>query len=129
MTEKAKARLQSFGYEWKNGDEAVLAFSVQKAESTIKNDCNLSNIPEGLMNIAVDIAVGEFLMAKKTFAPKDIAGLDFGTVVKQIQTGDTNVTFAAGEGSMTDEQRIDILINHLLNCGRGEFVRYRRLVW
>lgn len=129
MTEKAKERLQSFGYEWKNGDEAILAFSVQKAENTIKNDCNISSVPEGLINIAVDMAVGEFLMAKKAFAPDDIAGLDLSTAVKQIQEGDTSITFAAGEGSLTAEQRLDNLINYLLTYGKGEFVRYRRLLW
>lgn len=129
MTEKAKERLQSFGYEWKNGDEAILAFSVQKAESTIKNDCNISSVPDGLMNIAVDMAVGEFLVAKKAFAPNDIAGLDLSTAVKQIQEGDTSITFAAGEGSLTAEQRLDNLINYLLTYGKGEFAHYRRLLW
>ena len=129
MIEKAKERLQSFGYEWKNGDEAILTFSVQKAENTIKNDCNTSSVPEGLINIAVDMAVGEFLMAKKTFVPDELAGLDLSIAVKQIQEGDTSITFAAGEGSLTAEQRLDNLINYLLTYGKGEFVRYRRLLW
>ena len=129
MIEKAKERLQSFGYEWKNGDEAILSFSVQKAENTIKNDCNTSSVPEGLINIAVDMAVGEFLMAKKTFVPDELAGLDLSIAVKQIQEGDTSITFAAGEGSLTAEQRLDNLINYLLTYGKGEFVRYRRLLW
>ncbi len=129
MIEKAKERLQSFGYEWKNGDEAILSFSVQKAENTIKNECNISSVPEGLINIAIDMAVGEFLMAKKAFAPDDIAGLDLSTAVKQIQEGDTSITFAAGEGSLTAEQRLDNLINYLLTYGKGEFVHYRRLLW
>ena len=129
MIEKAKERLQSFGYEWKNGDEAILGFSVQKAENTIKNDCNTSSVPEGLINIAVDMAVGEFLMTKKTFVPDELAGLDLSIAVKQIQEGDTSITFAAGEGSLTAEQRLDNLINYLLTYGKGEFVRYRRLLW
>ena len=129
MIEKAKERLQSFGYEWKNEDEAVLAFSVQKVENTIKNDCNVSKIPNGLINIAIDMAVGEFHLVKKTCSPDDIAGLDLSTAVKQIQEGDTNVTFAAGEGSLTAEQRLENLINYLLTYGKGEFVHYRRLIW
>ena len=129
MIEKAKERLQSFGYEWKNEDDAVLAFSVQKVENTIKNDCNVSKIPNGLINIAIDMAVGEFHLVKKTFSPDDIAGLDLSTAVKQIQEGDTNVTFAAGEGSLTAEQRLENLINYLLTYGKGEFVHYRRLIW
>ena len=84
MLEKVKERLQSFGYTLKDGDEVILNFSIQKVENTIKNDCNVSSIPDGLVNIAVDMAIGEFLTAKKTFSPNDIAGLDLDFAVKQI---------------------------------------------
>ena len=58
MQEQVKERLQAFGYEWQEGDEITLDFSVQKVENTIKNDCNVPAVPDGLMNIAVDMAVG-----------------------------------------------------------------------
>ena len=60
MLDKVKERLRSFGYEVQDGDEAIIAFSIQKVENTIKNDCNVSSIPDGLENIAVDMAAGEF---------------------------------------------------------------------
>ncbi len=129
MLGQVKQRLQSFGYEMKDGDEALLSFSVQKAEGTVKNDCNVPSVPDGLLNIAIDMAVGEFLTAKKTFAPEDIAGIDLGPAVKQIQKGDTNTVFAVGEGSQTPEQRLDSFIDHLLAHGKSEFSRYRRFVW
>lgn len=129
MLEVVKERLEIFGYEWKEGDEVALSFSVQKVENTIKNDCNVSSIPEGLINIAVDMAAGEFLMTKKTFSPDSIASIDLDTAVKQVQIGDTNTVFAAGEGSLTPEQRLDSFLHHLLTYGRNEFSRYRRLRW
>ena len=129
MLEQAKERLESFGYDLKDGDKATLAFSIQKAENTIKNDCNVSEIPEGLKCIAIDMAVGEFLTAKKTFSPKDIEGMDLDLAVKQIQEGDTNTVFAIGEGSLTPEQRLNNLLNYLLTHGRDEFSCYRRLRW
>lgn len=129
MLEKVKERLESFGYALKDGDEAILAFSIQKAENTIKNDCNVPSIPDGLANIAVDMAAGEFLTAKKTFSPDDIAGLDLGLAVKQIQKGDTTTVFAAGEGSLTPEQRLAAFLNYLLTHGRDEFSCYRKLRW
>lgn len=98
-------------------------------ENTIKNDCNVSSIPDGLVNIAIDMAIGEFLTAKKTFAPNDIAGLDLDFAVKQIQTGDTNTVFATGEGSLTPEQRLTAFINYLLTYGRDEFSCYRKIRW
>ncbi len=129
MLEQVKQRLQSFGYEMKDGDEVIISFSIQKVENTVKNDCNVPSVPDGLLNIAVDMAVGEFLTAKKTFVPDDIAGIDFDLAVKQIQTGDTNTVFATGDASLTGEQRLAAFINFLLTYGRNEFSCYRRLRW
>lgn len=125
----ARERLKAFGYEEKQGDGALLGFSVDKAENTIKNDCNVADIPDGLKSIAVDMAVGEFLRSKKTFSPSDITGFDLSAAVKSLQLGDTKTEFAVGSGSMTDEQRLDALIAHLLNYGREEFSCYRRIRW
>lgn len=129
MLEKVKERLKSFGYELQEGDEFALSFSIQKVENTIKNDCNTPSVPDGLVNIAVDMAVGEFLTAKKTFSPDSIAGLDLDMAVKQIQTGDTNTVFATGEGSLTAEQRLNAFLNYLLTYGRNEFSCYRKIRW
>ncbi|MCX4317502.1 MAG: hypothetical protein OSJ52_12845 [Lachnospiraceae bacterium] len=128
MIERVKARLESFGYCFQAGDEVLLGFSIQKVENTIKNDCNVSSIPDGLVNIAVDMAAGEFLTAKKTFSPDSI-GLDLDVAVKQIQEGDTNTVFATGEASLTPEQRLTAFLNYLLTHGREEFSAYRRLRW
>lgn len=129
MLDMVKERLQSFGYEIQDGDEIILNFSIQKVENTIKNDCNVSSVPDGLVNIAVDMAVGEFLTAKKTFSPDSIAGLDLDMAVKQIQTGDTNTVFATGEGSSTPEQRLNSFLNYLLTYGRDQFSCYRKIRW
>lgn len=129
MLKKVKERLESFGYTLKGGDEAVITFAVQKVEGTIKNDCNISNVPDGLMLIVIDMAAGEFLAAKKTFSPDDIAGLDLSPAVKQIQAGDTNTVFVTGDAGMTPEQRLDNLISYLLTHGRDELSCYRKLRW
>ena len=129
MLEQVKTRLQSFGYVLQDGDEVILIFSIEKVTNTIKNDCNVSKIPDGLMNIAIDMAVGEFLTVKKTFSPNDIAGLDLDYAVKQLQEGDKNTVFATGEGSLTAEQRLNNLLNYLLTYGRDEFSCYRRIRW
>ena len=127
--ETVKDRLASFGYEVKAGDEFALAFCIEKVRSTIKNEINWQDVPEGLEHVAVDMAAGEFLLSKKTFAPADIAGLDLNYAVKQIQTGDTNTVCATGEGSATPEQRLTNFVNYLLSRGRDEFSSFRRLRW
>lgn len=129
MLERIKERLQSIGYAVKDSDDITINFAMQKVENTIKNDCNVSSIPAGLENIAIDMVVGEFLMSKKTFAPNDLLSLNLDLAIKQIQEGDTNISFAVGEGSKTDEQRLDGFIDYLLNCGRDEFITYRRFRW
>lgn len=129
MIEKAKKRLESFGYEVKAGDELALTFCIEKTRNTIKNETNQREVPQGLEHIATDMTVGEFLLSKKTFAPGDIAGLDLDYAVKQIQTGDTNTVFAVGEGSNTPEQRLNTLINYLLGYGKTEFAAFRRIKW
>lgn len=124
-----KERLKTFGYEAKEGDELSLAFCTDKVRSLIKNEINWQDVPEGLEPIAIDMTVGEFLLAKKTFTPKDIDNLDLDYAVKEIKTGDTTTVFATGEGSLTPEQKLTTFINYLLNYGKSEFSSFRRLRW
>lgn len=128
-TDAVKDRLKSLGYEVKADDEFALTFCVEKVRSTIKNEINWQDMPEGLEHIAVDMAAGEFLLSKKTFAPNDLVGFDLDYAVKQIQTGDTNTVFATGEGSLTPEQRLTAFINYLLSYGKAEFNSFRRIRW
>lgn len=129
MFKTARERLLSFGYEFKSSDKPLLSFAVQRAENTVKNECNLSEVPEGLLNAVVDMAAGEFLLSKKTFAPEDISGLDLDAAVKSLQVGDASTSFAVGEGSLTAEQRLDNFIGRLMNGGREQFYCYRRIRW
>lgn len=127
--ENVKERLKGFGYTVKDEDNFVLTFCIEKVRSTIKNEVNWQDVPEGLEHIAVDMTVGEFLLSKKTFAPDDLESLDLDYAVKQIQTGDTNTVFATGEGNLTPEQRLTTFINYLLSYGKGEFSCFRRIRW
>lgn len=121
--------LTALGYTMRDGDEAILNFCIGKVTSTIKNDVNWQGIPEGLMHIAVQMVLGEFLLAKKTFAPDSIAGLDLSAGIKQIQEGDKNTVFTTGDSSLTDEQRLDAFISFLQTDGRDEFSSFRRIRW
>lgn len=123
-----KERLKSFGYETGEEDDFFLSFCVEKVCSSIKNRIHMDTVPAGLEPVAVDMAAGEFLQAKKTFAPDSLAGLDLGMAVKQIQSGDTNTVFATGEGSLTEEQRLDAFIRRL-QSRESEILHYRRLIW
>ena len=106
MRDKAVAMLTALGVAGA-ADDPLLDMVLTKVQWRIKNLSNLSEIPEGLESLAVSM---------------DAA-------VKSIQEGDTNITFALGEGSSTPEQRLNSLIDHLINGRIGEIYRYRRLVW
>ena len=127
MIEEVKARLASFGYEVGESDEWMLTFLIQKVENHIKNICNVSTIPEELLNIAVDMVVGEFLFNKKSTG--NLAGFNLEIDIKQMQEGDTSITYAIGDGDLTPEKRLDLLIDYLMNRGKNEIISHRSIKW
>lgn len=120
-------RLDFLGYTVKETDTWMIGFSVQKVENTIKNECNVTSVPDGLYSIATDMICGEFLFAKKQSGQLD--GFNLEQALKSVQAGDTTVTFETDKGSMTPEQRLNNLIDYLMNSGRGEFISYRKIKW
>lgn len=130
MRDKAVAMLTALGVAGA-ADDPLLDIALNNVQWRIKNLSNLSNlseIPEGLESLAVSMAVGEYLNMKKCSGQLEGFDLD-AAAVKSIQEGDTNITFALGEGSSTPEQRLNSLIDYLINGRIGEIYRYRRLVW
>lgn len=127
MLEDVTKRLASFGYEVTEADTWVLGFIIQKVENYIKDNCNVDVVPEGLHQIAVDMAVGEFLLGKKSTG--QLTGFNLEAAIKQIQEGDTTVTFAYGDGDSTPEKRLDGLISYLMTYGKGSFASYRCVKW
>ena len=106
-------------------DDWLLNFCIEKVDRTIKNECNINSIPDGLKAV-----VGEFLFAKKSSGQTEgFENIDFDVAIKSIQEGDTNITFALGEGSSTPEQMLSSFISILLTSGNNQFVTYRQLKW
>lgn len=127
MLEDVKERLASFDYQVTEADSWMLTFLIQKVENHIKNICNISTIPEELLNIAVDMVVGEFLLNKKSMG--NLEGFDLEAAIKQIQEGDTSITYAIGDGDLTPEKRLDLLIDYLMNHGKNEIISHRCIKW
>lgn len=127
MREKVVVMLTALGVAGA-ADDPLLDIVLNNVQWRIKNLSNLSEIPEGLESLAVSMAVGEYLNMKKCSGQLEGFDLD-AAAVKSIQEGDTNITFALGEGSSTPEQRLNSLIDYLINGRIGEIYRYRQLVW
>lgn len=127
ILEGAERLLIALGYKLQTGEDWLLAFCEQKVTVEIKNACNLSAIPEGLTEIAIQAVAGEFLFAVKNAGRLTGFNLNLDFALKTLQEGDTTTTFAV-ERSLTPEQRLDALISGLL-VGRKQYVSYRCLKW
>lgn len=130
MREDIIERLASLGYTFDEGKDGwVIGFLIEKVTNTIKNKTNLSEIPEGLYQVVVDMVCGEFLKAKKASGDLNgfAANLDV-VALKQKSQGDTSVSFAVDK-TMSAEERLEAVIDHLLNYGKPQFLRFRRFVW
>ncbi|MEK4425872.1 hypothetical protein [Solibacillus sp. FSL K6-1523] len=131
MLEKVRERLVSLGIALSNEpsstDGFLLSFAVKKTTDHINNQTNLDAIPQGLESVAIDMAVGEFLFTKKSMGLLDVSSLDFSSVVKQVQDGDTNVEYAV-DAKFSPEQKFESFIVYLQH-NEVDFVRYRVLTW
>lgn len=121
MLEDVRSRLESFGYTLTDSDVWMITFITDKVENDIKRDCNISEIPEGLLQVEVDMVCGEFLQNKQSTGTLD---LNLEDAVKSIQEGDTQVTYEVGS-TLT----ADFLISYLMNHGRSAFANYRCIKW
>ena len=126
MREQVIAMLTALGVTGA-AEDPLLDIVISNVQYRVQNKTNRKDMPEGLVSVAVYMAVGEYLNMKKCSG--QLEGFDLDAAVKSIQEGDTNITFALGEGSSTPEQRLNSLIDYLINGRIGEIYRYRRLVW
>lgn len=121
--EDVTGRLKSFGYSATKEDDFDLMFAATKAANFIRNSCNILDIPDELREVAIDMAVAEFLYTKKQAGLLDMGDL-FQAPMKSIEEGDTTVAF--GEGA-TPEQRFDAMLDRMLHP--AGLARFRRFTW
>ena len=129
MTDSVKERLTNIGYVFIDADDFILNLLIEKVETVIKNNCNISEIPEDLRSIAIDMVVGYFLKEKKSIAIDSLLNLDLTQAIQSIREGDTSITFAIGNGNETPEQRLNTLINYLIYENEKVLVSYRCIKW
>lgn len=123
MYDDVMERLASLSYTVEEVDRWLINYIIGKVENTVKNECNIDAIPDGLHQTAVDMACGEFLSAKK--GSGQLNDFDVEAAVKQVKEGDTTVTYAVADGVFS----LDGLINRLMNHGKSQFATYRRFLW
>ena len=94
-------------------EDPLLDIVISNVQYRVQNKTNRKDMPEGLVSVAVYMAVGEYLNMKKVSG--QLEGFDLEAAIKQIQEGDTNTVFAIGDGNLTPEQRLNSLIDYLTN--------------
>ena len=131
MLDLVKLRLANLGFpisnEPGNLDFNLLAFAIEKVEFYILARTNLKLIPDELTNVAIDMAIGEFLFAKHASGQLDLSHINFEAVIKQVQDGDTNVTYAVSD-SYSPEAMFNLFIERLRH-GEVKWSDYRVLTW
>lgn len=122
MLEEIKSRLESLGYKVVDGDDTALTFVLSKVEQHIKHFCNISEIPECLKYVTIDMVVGEFLQSKKAMG--QLPSLE--QIVKKIQDGDTTVEMAA----TTDPETVfNSYLKKMIDGHNDDLLRHRKLCW
>lgn len=121
-------RLVAYGYTVTEFDKNMIDFLIKKTEYYITDRCNTPEIPDGLEAAAIDFALGGFMLEKKMADPNFMNAIDFEPMIKGIQEGDTNITYAVGDNA-TPEQRFDALVNRLTSLGEKDFAPYRKMRW
>lgn len=121
--DKVNNRLVSLGYTVNDTDTFILDFCIEKTEFKIKKECNLSEIPVELENVAIDMVCGEFLMNKKNSG--QLVGFDIEPLVKSIQIGDTSTTFM---DTTSKDAQLNLLLNSMINPSIN-YGAYRKIKW
>lgn len=127
MISRLKDRLDFLGFTPVESDEGVMEELLTEASKKVIAEVGLCSLPDGLEGVTIDIAVGEYLFLKK--AAGSLNGFDVDGAVKQLQEGDTSITYAFGDGSKTDEERLDELIEHLRKISPVIAASWRKMRW
>lgn len=108
--------------------EDNLAYFIDVSKRRINDFCNTTSVPPELDDIVAKYAVGSLLDMLISTNKLKIEDIDFkADVVKQITEGDVTVMFSSD--SVSDEQKIRLLIEQMKDYELSRLVKYRRLVW
>lgn len=97
-----------------NDKDFILEFTIERVEDTIKNYCNIKEIPEELNSTVLS-------MAMELYRIENFGSEEEGKDIKSIQVGDTTTTFETNK-------KIDIS-KELLKDYKVQLDPFRKLRW
>lgn len=116
-------RLNSLCHTVTDDEEWVINFIIDKTLNHIKTVCNISEIPDELLQTACDMVVGEYL--NQLFVSGKLTDIEIEQTLQSISMGDTSMTYASG----TDKATAFKTWLDSLKDKDGELVCFRRLRW
>ncbi len=121
-------RLQALGYNIDEGDNVALEYVINGTEQYIKNFCNISEIPDELYYVAVDMAAGTMLKTKHSIGINVCKNIDFESdSIKSITEGDVSVTYNS-DSVNSAAAKYNALLDKL--CKRDkDLIAFRKVRW
>ena len=123
FVEMVLKRLESFNYAVKESDAFAIAFAITKGENHYKNQCNISEIPDGLKENLCDVCCGEFFKGYYAAGKLDIPTIAKG--ISSVKLGDTQLSFDTSKGGADFES----LLDDLISGKEGDLACYRTIRW
>lgn len=123
-------KLSASGFEFseENNDQLfLLCLSMQSMRQRIHNECNVSEIPEGLFYVYVNMVIGDLLNTLYSMGKLDIDGLDLVGLVSSVDLGDASVSFTNSSDELSADAKFRLLVEELRK-GR-DFACYRKIKW
>lgn len=127
MFSRLLERLRFLGFPCEENDSEFLEGLLTDASSRVLAEIGICSLPEELESLVINLTAGEYLFCKK--AAGKLHGFDSEAAIKQLQEGDTSVTYAFGDGARTPEERLDALIKSLRSIPPGLAAAWRKMRW
>lgn len=121
--QKVKDRLEQLGYSTDQNDNVAITFIIEKTEAHIKNNCNTTNIPDGLKVYAIDNICGEYINQLNSIG--QLKDFNIEQAIKNIKLGDTTVEY----DGKSNTDLLEILITRLMSGLEVELPCYRQIKW
>lgn len=119
--------LENMGVKDVSCDDVLLSFIKDETVNQVKSHCNISVIPKQAKETVVLMIIGKYLKSLKAVGKLELSGLDFDAVPKSVSLGDTKVEFTGND--ITDERKLDSLIDSWISSGLSSLNHFRKIAW
>ena len=118
LYENCVTKLEGLGYYSIEQDRTLLTYMLETNIQYVFNNCNITELPEGLYYQVVNKTCGDFLLTMQN-TNKLPSGFEFEAGIKRLKEGDVTIEY----NSAYD------LISTLNSTFNQNLTRYRKIAW